>query len=78
MFFFLDIIEQFGTRPRRRNTNYIVLVTRLLSDTHCGDSYVSVRLQLFRERLLEKVHATIPKGIVSGFEFTAFQKSLKE
>ena len=24
----------------------------------------------FAERLPEKVHATIPKGIVSGFEFT--------
>ena len=57
---------------------YIVLVTRLLPSTHCGDSYVSVRLQLFRERLSEKVHTTIPKGIVGGFEFTVFQRSLKE
>ena len=57
---------------------YIVLVTRLLPSTHCGDSNVSVRLQLFRERLSEKVHATIPKGIVGGFEFTVFQRSLKE
>ena len=29
-----------------------------------------VSIQLFRERLSEKVHATIPKGIVGGFEFT--------
>ena len=36
-------------------------------------------LQLFRERLSEKnVHATIPKGIVGGFEFTVFQRNLKE
>ena len=35
-------------------------------------------IQLFRERLLEKVHATIPKGIVSGFEFTVLQRNLKE
>ena len=55
-----------------------MFVTRLLPNTHCGDSYVSVRLQLFRERLSEKVHATIPKGIVSGFEITVFQRSLKE
>ena len=27
-------------------------------------------IQLFRERLSEKVHATILKGIVGGFEFT--------
>ena len=27
-------------------------------------------IQLFQERLSEKVHATIPKGIAGGFEFT--------
>ena len=27
-------------------------------------------IQLFRERLSEKVHATIPKGIVGSFKFT--------
>ena len=26
----------------------------------------------------EKVHATIPKGIVGGFEFTVFQRNLRE
>ena len=26
-------------------------------------------IQLFRERLSETVHTTIPKGIVGGFEF---------
>ena len=35
-------------------------------------------IQLFRKRLSEKVHATIPKGIVGGFEFTALQRSFKE
>ena len=35
-------------------------------------------IQLFRERLSEKVHATIPKGIVGGFEFTVLQGNLKE
>ena len=35
-------------------------------------------IQLFRERLSEKVHATIPKGIVGGFEFTLLQRNLKE
>ena len=35
-------------------------------------------IQLFRERLSEKVHATIPKGIVGGFEFTVLQRNLKE
>ena len=34
--------------------------------------------QLFWGRLPDKVHATTPKGIVGGFEFTVFQRSLKE
>ena len=29
-------------------------------------------------KVAEKVHATIPKGIMGGFEFTVFQRSLKE
>ena len=37
-----------------------------------------VLIQLFPERLSEKVHATIPKDIVGGFEITVFQRSLKE
>ena len=35
-------------------------------------------IQLFRERLSEKVHATIPKGVVGGFGFTVLQRKLKE
>ena len=34
-------------------------------------------LQQFRERLSEKVHATIPKGIVGGLECSV-QRNLKE
>ena len=30
-------------------------------------------IQLFLESLSEKVHATIPKGIVGGFEFAVLQ-----
>ena len=35
-------------------------------------------IQLFRERLSEKVHTTIPKGIVGGFECTVLPRNLKE
>ena len=35
-------------------------------------------IQLLRERLSDKVHATAPKGIVGGFEFTVFQRNLEE
>ena len=38
----------------------------------------SCHIQLFWERLLEKVHVTILKGIVGGFEFTVLQRNLKE
>ena len=37
-----------------------------------------VHIQLFRERLSDKVHATTPEGIVGGFEFTGFQRNLRE
>ena len=37
---------------------------------------IGLCLQLFRERLSGKVHATIPKGCVGGFEFTVFQTNL--
>ena len=36
------------------------------------------KIQLFRGRLSEKVNATIPKGIVGGFEFTVLQRNLKK
>ena len=35
-------------------------------------------IQLFRERLLEKVHATIPKGIAGASKCTVLQRNLKE
>ena len=37
-----------------------------------------VHIQLFREWLSKKEHATIPKGIVGGFEFAVLQINLKE
>ena len=37
-----------------------------------------IHIQLFRESLLGKVHATILKGTVGGFEFSFFQRNLKE
>ena len=35
-------------------------------------------VQLFQERLSEKMHATIPKGIVGDFQFTVFQRNFTE
>ena len=43
-----------------------------------GSVHSARYIQLFRERLSEKVHATNPKGIVGGFELTVFQRNLKE
>ena len=53
------------------SSNYVIYSDA--SATGCG-----AHIQLFRERLSEKVHATIPKGIVGGFEFTVLQRNLKE
>ena len=39
---------------------------------------MAMRIQLFRERLSEKMHATIPKGIVGDFECTFLQRNLKK
>ena len=38
----------------------------------------SVNIQLFQERLSDKVHATIPKGIVGDLELAVFQRNFKE
>ena len=35
------------------------------------------RQQLFRKRLSEKVHATIPKGIVGDFEITVLHRNFE-
>ena len=48
------------------------------SDALFEFSQVAQVIQLFRERLSEKVHATIPKGIVGGFECTVLQRNLKK
>ena len=34
-------------------------------------------IELFRERLSKKVHVTIPKGIMGGFEFSVLQRNLR-
>ena len=39
---------------------------------------VGFYIQVFRERLSEKVHATTPKGIVGSFECPVLQRNLKE
>ena len=40
--------------------------------------FAHIWIQVFREKLSEKVHATIAKGIVGGFEYTVLQRNLKE
>ena len=56
--------NEFETKEKQK-------LTKIKKKTNCN-------IQLFRERLSQKVHATIPKGIVGGFEFTVIQRSLKE
>ena len=46
-----------------------------LKDVEWGFS--SFFIQLFRKRLSEKVHATIPRGIVGGFEITVLHRNFE-
>ena len=41
-------------------------------------NFVHLYIELFPERLSEKLHMTIPKSIVGGFECTVCQRNLKE
>ena len=54
-----------------------LLSSYLLSSTTAVQNEL-FHIQLFRERLSGEVHATILKGIVGGFEFSFFQRNLKE
>ena len=58
-------------QKRYRTTPYFFFFAYGLK---CETCYVN----LFREKLSKKVHATVPKGIVGGFEFLVLQRNLKE
>ena len=55
---------------------YIVLVTRLLPNTHCGDSYVSVRLQLSRKVVGKSAHDN-PERYCGWFWIHCFSKKFE-
>ena len=57
--------------PEHKECRLQTLLTR-----ECGRA-LSGLIQLFWERLSFEVHATTPKGIVGGFEFTVFQRIWK-
>ena len=65
---------QFGKYPGLA-TSTSVNNCYLATDTEVNNCF---SIQLFRERLSGKVHLTILKGIVGGFEFSFFQRNLKE
>ena len=81
----LNFSKAFDSVPHQR-----LLIKLNYCGVGVGTSYVDLRfflkslssslhIQLFRERLSGKVHATILKGIVVGFEFFFFfQRNLKE
>ena len=56
-----------------------IIYSRVTKNSAEGVEHVSslAGIQLFRERLSEKGHATILKGIVDGFLFTVFQKNFQ-
>ena len=58
---------------------YGIKILALRNDVTTSPSTYSIYgyvadIQLFRERLWEKEHTTIPKGILGGFEFNVLQK----
>ena len=55
----------------------LIFLSFVINSSRYGFSFY-LSIQLFQERLSEKVHATIPKGIVGDFEFTIFQRNFKE
>ena len=57
---------------------FVCLISTVLTTEPIFNSWLYGSLQLFRQRLSEKVHATILKCIVGGFEFTVLQRNLKE
>ena len=64
-------------------TNKIRVIHKQIVWAPCGETKtvndcVKFTIQLFREKLSEKVHATIPKGIVGGFVCPVLQRNLKE
>ena len=73
---------------RTRLVKKLTLVSLLVLACVCFASYTSPEeksekrtslwIQLFRERLSSKVHATIPQSNVGGFEFTVPQRNFKE
>ena len=58
--------------------SFCLLITSGMNQIGLICSLLYTNSQLFRERLSEKVHATIPKGIVGVFEFSVVQRNLKE
>ena len=63
-----------------RNRTLTLVMTRCnaLSIELIKLTVIVVIYSYFEKRLLEKVHVTILKGIVGGFEFTVLQRNLKE
>ena len=54
-------------------------VSHALLSLRKNEGLLVVCIQLFRERSVsEKGHATMPKGIAGGFEFSVHQRNLKE
>ena len=63
----LNLSRNRAKAANRRSTQFL----------HPAVQIYEIHTQLFRERLSEKVHATIPKGIVGGFKFTVNNCSKK-
>ena len=61
-----------------RSSCSLVCFASYTSPDEKSEKRTSLWIQLFRERLSTKVHATIPQSNVGGFEFTVPQRNFKE
>ena len=59
---------ELGTKERLR-------LSERMTHLHIEES--TYNIQLFRKRLSEKVHATISKGFVGGFEITVLHRNFE-
>ena len=75
---FASLLVPAKRRLRRNERRNSILMTCHYPDLGSASDWSCSEGKLFRDRLSEKVHATTPKGIMGGWEFTALQKNLKE
>ena len=72
------LVSKLSNDPVKVDGNFFCHAATVLSHIRMFSFLHRECIQLFRERLSGKVHATILKGIVGGFKFSLFQRNLNQ